>query len=125
MNKEKQIDIIRDLLTEFDEMSFVPSTAVPNHEAYAIQWRAEITKALEDYFKQTENAVELPCKVGDFVRFKGFETPWKVSAIHIYEEGQPQITITSETEKITCTMTVDEFHMFRCVIADTKMKDGE
>ena len=79
----------------------------------------------EDYRKQSENAVELPCKVGDFVRFKGLETPWKVSAIHIYEEGQPQITITSETEKITCTMTVDEFHMFRCVIADTKMKGGE
>ena len=86
-----------------------------------------IARSLTDkgYRKQSENAVELPCKVGDFVRFKGLETPWKVSAIHIYEEGQPQITITSETEKITCTMTVDEFHMFRCVIADTKMKGGE
>ena len=54
MSKEKQIDIIRDLLVEFDEMGFVPSTSVPDHEAYAIKWRAEITKALEDYFKQSE-----------------------------------------------------------------------
>ena len=54
MSREKQIDIIRDLLVEFDEMGFVPSTTVPDHEAYAIKWRAEITKALEDYFKQSE-----------------------------------------------------------------------
>ena len=54
MSKEKQIDIIRDLLIEFDEMGFVPSTTVPNPEAYAIKWREEITKALVDYFKQSE-----------------------------------------------------------------------
>ena len=54
MSREKQIDIIRDLLVEFDEMGFVPSTTVPDHEAYAIKWRAEITKALENYFKQSE-----------------------------------------------------------------------
>ena len=54
MSRDKQIDIIRDLLVEFDEMGFIPSTAVPNHEAYAIKWRAEITKALEDYFKQSD-----------------------------------------------------------------------
>ena len=54
MSREKQIEIIRDLLVEFDEMGFVPSTTVPNHEAYAIKWRAEITKALEEYFKQSE-----------------------------------------------------------------------
>ena len=54
MSKEKQIDIIRDLLIDFDEMGFVPSTTVPDHEAYAIKWRDKITKALEDYFKQSE-----------------------------------------------------------------------
>lgn len=54
MSKEKQIDIIRDLLIEFDEMGFIPITAVPDPEAYAIKWRDAITKALEDYFKQSE-----------------------------------------------------------------------
>lgn len=77
------------------------------------------------YRKHSENVVELPCKVGDFVHFKGLETPWKVSAIHIYEEGQPQISITSETGKITSTMTANEFYMFCFVIADAKMKGGE
>lgn len=76
------------------------------------------------YRKQSENVIELPCKVGDLVRFKGLETPWKVSAIHIYEEGQPQISITSETGKITSTMTANEFYMFCFVIDDAKMKGG-
>ena len=53
MSREKQIDIIRDLLVEFDEMGFVQSIPVPDHEAYAIKWRAEITKALEEYFKES------------------------------------------------------------------------
>ena len=54
MSREEQIDIIRDLLVEFDEMGFIPTTTVPNPEAYAIKWREEITKALENYFKQSE-----------------------------------------------------------------------
>ena len=78
----------------------------------------------KDYRKQSENVIELPCKVGDLVHFKGLETPWKVSAIHIYEEGQPQISITSETGKITSTMTANEFYMFCFVIDDAKMKGG-
>jgi len=119
MNKEKQIEETKNEIfgilcntingADFDDL---------NEAVYKIV-------DVAGYRKQTENAVELPCKVGDFVRFKGLETPWKVSAIHIYEEGQPQISITSETGKITSTMTADEFHMFCFVIADTKMKGGE
>mgnify|MGYP003310074159 CR=1 FL=1 len=48
MSKEHQIEIIRDLLTEFDEMGFIPSVMVPDTEAYAIKWREKITKALEE-----------------------------------------------------------------------------
>ena len=79
------------------------------------------------YRKQSENVIELPCKVGDLVHFKGLETPWNVSAIHIYKEGQPQISITSGTGKITSTMTANEFYMFCTVLteADAKMKGGE
>lgn len=79
------------------------------------------------YRKQSENTVELPCKAGDLVHFKGLETPWKVSAIHFYAEGLPQISITSETGKITSTMNINEFYMFCSVIAkeETKMKGGE
>ena len=57
MSKE-QIDIIRDLLVEFDEMSFIPTTTVPHPDAYAIKWREELTKALEDYRKQSEGRWE-------------------------------------------------------------------
>ena len=67
MSREKQIDIITDLLIDFDEMGFAPTTPCPDSEAYAIDWKNELTKALEDYFKQSENVIELPCKVGDTV----------------------------------------------------------
>lgn len=72
------------------------------------------------YRKCSENVIELPCKVGDLVHFKGLETPWKVSAIHIYQEGQPQISITSETGKMTSTMTANEFYAFCFVVADER-----
>lgn len=54
MSGEKQIEVIIDLLTEFDEMGFAPTTTVPNPEAYAVKWRDELTKALMDYRKQSE-----------------------------------------------------------------------
>lgn len=78
----------------------------------------------QGYRKQSENTVELPCTAGDLVHFKGLETPWKVSAIHFYAEGLPQISITSETGKITSTMNINAFYMFCSVIAkeETKMK---
>lgn len=80
----------------------------------------------EGYRRQSENTVELPCKAGDLVHFKGLETPWKVSAIHFYAEGLPQISITSETGKITSTMNINEFYMFCSVLTkeETKMKGG-
>lgn len=53
MEKQKLIDYITDLLTEFDEMGFVPTTTVPaDPEAYAIEWKGKLTKALEEYRKQ-------------------------------------------------------------------------
>lgn len=54
MSREKQIDVIRDLITNFDEMGFRPTTAVPDPEDYAIKWRDEMTKAIEEYRKQSE-----------------------------------------------------------------------
>lgn len=59
------------------------------------------------FYTDKSRYVELPCKVGDLVRFKGLENPWKVSAIHLCAEGQPQISLTSG--KITTTMTFSEF----------------
>ena len=52
--KQKQIDIITDLLIDFDEMGFAPTTLVPNPEASAIDWREKLTTALQGYRKQSE-----------------------------------------------------------------------
>jgi hypothetical protein len=57
-----------------------------------------------------------PCKVGDYVHFEGLEEQWRVSTINFYEEGKPQISITSKTGKITTTMTFDEFSEFAVVL---------
>ena len=54
MSKEEQIDYITDLLVDFDEMGFAPTTTVPDPDAYAIKWRNKLTKALEDFYKQSE-----------------------------------------------------------------------
>lgn len=55
-NEEKQIDIITELLIDFDEMGFAPTTTVPNPEAYAIEWRNKITEELKCYRKASEVA---------------------------------------------------------------------
>ena len=52
MSNEKQIDIIAELLIDFDEMGFAPTTTVPDPEAYAIEWRNKLTEALQGYRKQ-------------------------------------------------------------------------
>lgn len=72
---------ITDLLIEFDEMGFAPTTVCPNLEQYATEWRERVRKefarltaenaALQ---KRLDSAIELPCKVGDTV-YSVFEFP--------------------------------------------------
>lgn len=38
---------ITDLLIEFDEMGFVPTTVCPNHEQYATEWRERVRKEFD------------------------------------------------------------------------------
>lgn len=74
-------------------------------------------KVLEaGYYKLRRCTFELPCLAGDLVFFKGLEEPWKVSAIHLYSNGAPQISITSPSGKITSTMTFLEFEEFAAII---------
>lgn len=48
-------EFIYDLITEFDEMGFVPTTTVPEDpEVYAIRWRDAMIEALQDLSKQSE-----------------------------------------------------------------------
>jgi len=59
---------ITDLITEFDEMGFAPTTLHPDPEQYAIDWRDQVRKEFARLItenaalrKRLENAVELPC----------------------------------------------------------------
>lgn len=78
----KAVQTITDLLIEFDEMGFAPTTVCENPEQYAIDWRERVRQEfarltvknaeLRETFskmetvekelrKRLENAVELPC----------------------------------------------------------------
>ena len=67
--KEKQNDIITDLLIDFDEMGFAPTTAVPDPDAYAIEWKNKLTNALQGYHEQEWISVEdkLPEQSGKYL----------------------------------------------------------
>lgn len=65
---------INDLLIEFDEMGFAPTTPCPDPEKYATEWREKVRAEFERLESENtalrvENAVELPCKVGDIVYY--------------------------------------------------------
>lgn len=47
-------EYITDLLVDFDEMGFAPTTTVPNPDAYAIEWRNKITKAIKELTEGNE-----------------------------------------------------------------------
>lgn len=66
MNK----DLI-ELLTEFDELGYEPTTLTENPEIAAVDWKNRLIKAIEAenaaLRERLEKSVELPCKVGDTV----------------------------------------------------------
>lgn len=59
------IDYLDDILTEFDEMGFVPTNHPHDHnsEYYAIDWKNRLINALEGYRKQSE---------GEWIKKDGF-----------------------------------------------------
>lgn len=59
--------MIEDLLIEFDEMGFVPTTVCPDSEQYAIDWRERVRKEFAcltaenaELKARLKKAVELP-----------------------------------------------------------------
>lgn len=70
---------IDNLFIAFDEMGFAPTTVCPDPEEYAIEWREKVRAEFERLENENtalrerlDNAVELPCKVGDKVYGVGF-----------------------------------------------------
>ena len=66
MNKD-----LTDLLTEFDEMGYVPTTLTAEPEKAASEWKKRLIEAIEAenaaLRERLEKAVIAPCKVGDEV----------------------------------------------------------
>lgn len=65
---------LTDLLIEFDEMGFCPTTVCPHPEQYAIEWKEQTAKEIQklqaenaELRSRLEKAVELPCEVGDTI----------------------------------------------------------
>ena len=63
-----------DLLIEFDEMGFAPTTICEDAEEYAKKWKNRVWEEVKSIEAENaalrerlEKAVELPCKVGDNV----------------------------------------------------------
>ena len=85
--------------------------------------------ALEDdcsHFKDKSRYIELPCAVGDYVRFKGLASLWKVCGIHFYKEGLPQFNATNTNGKVTTTFTeLDSFEVVSKEDAEKVLKGGE
>ena len=52
-------EYIIDLLVDFDEMGFAPTTLCLDPEAYAIEWRKKLTEELKGYRKASEVAREI------------------------------------------------------------------
>ena len=84
-----------DLLIEFDEMGFAPTTVCEDAEEYAKKWKNRVweeVKSLEaenaELRERLEKAVESPCKIGDKVYM-----PWVYDGI----SGIAEITVCSVT----------------------------
>lgn len=65
---------LTDLLIEFDEMGFAPTTVCPNAEQTAIEWKEQIVKEIQklqaenaELRERLDNAGKFPCKVGDTI----------------------------------------------------------
>lgn len=84
-----------DLLIEFDEMGYAPTTVCEDAEEYAKKWKNRVweeVKSLEAenavLRERLDKAVELPCNIGDKVYM-----PWVYDGI----SGIAEITVCSVT----------------------------
>lgn len=89
---EKQIDFITDLLVDFDEMGFVPTTACPDPEAYAVEWKRKITEAFEKACKQSEGewisvTERLPRESGKYIVCTNGKNPYQCK-FYTYPENK-------------------------------------
>ena len=50
-------DVMQDLLIDFDEMGFIPSTSCPNPDKYACEWKEKLVDEISCLQEQLEAAI--------------------------------------------------------------------
>ena len=82
---------ITDLLIEFDEMGFAPTTVCPNAEQYAIDWRDRVRKEFARLTEQEKQAVETLTR-----SFTRMETLYKVKCTEIEAKEEEMSDLKAE-----------------------------
>ena len=81
--------MIDDLLIEFDEMGFEPTTVCPNPEVYATEWREKVRRAFKRL--KAENAALIAAGFGDVKEAKfGADHYWRMWQGALVELGRAE-----------------------------------
>lgn len=86
---------LTDLLIEFDEMGFCPTTVCPNPEQTAIEWKEQVVKEIQKL--QAENA-ELRARLDKAIGLPPGDRVWYIAQD---EEGQENYIIPKPTDSLT------------------------
>lgn len=116
---------LTDLLIEFDEMGFCPTTVCPRPEQYAIEWKEQIAKEVQklqaenaELRERLEKAVELQFSNGDEVYaimdtllYTGVIPVTIKSADVVYEVFDGEQITTQHRTRIFATRAEAEAHI--------------
>lgn len=86
---------ITDLLIEFDEMGFAPTTVCPDGEKYAIDWRDRVRKEFARLTEQEKQAVETLTR-----SFTRMETFYKVKCTEIEAKEEEISDLKAENAEL-------------------------
>lgn len=123
--KEYPESRLTDLLIEFDEMGFCPTTVCPHPEQYAIEWKEQIVKEIQklqaenaELRARLEKAVELQFSNGDEVYaimdtllYTGVIPVTIKSADVVYEVFDGEQITTQHRTRIFATRAEAEAHL--------------
>lgn len=96
LNATETTEYLIDLLVDFDEMSFCPTTLTPNPDEYAIEWKQKLIYAIDQANKETAEKILKDM----FNEILSIENCYKKQESKIY-------SIHEEKESIVYKMTVD------------------
>ena len=101
--------MIDDLLIEFDEMGFEPTTVCPNPEVYATEWREKVRRAFKRL--KAENAALIAAGFGDVKEAK-FESDhyWRMwqGALVELERAEHRAKVAERALLTVCTNVVTD-----------------